>query len=32
VTLSDLRETTDRLTDALERIETRLRGLEDDAL
>jgi uncharacterized membrane protein len=30
VTLSDLRETTDRLTDALERIETRLRDLEDD--
>src|SRR5689334_24855551 len=29
VTLSDLRETTDRLTDALERIETRLRDLED---
>ena len=30
VTLSDLRETTDRLTDALERIETRLRDLEDE--
>ena len=30
VTLSDLRETTDRLNDALERIETRLRDLEDD--
>ena len=30
VTLSDLRDTTDRLTDALERIETRLRDLEDD--
>jgi uncharacterized membrane protein len=30
VTLSDLRETTDRLTDALERIETRMRDLEDD--
>ena len=30
VTLSDLRETTDRLTDALERIETGLRDLEDD--
>jgi|SRR5437762_3520782 uncharacterized membrane protein len=30
VTLSDLRETTERLTDALERIETRLRDLEDD--
>ena len=30
VTLSDLRENTDRLTDALERIETRLRDLEDD--
>jgi uncharacterized membrane protein len=30
VTLSDLRETTDRLTNALERIETRLRDLEDD--
>lgn len=30
VTLSDLRETTDRLTDTLERIETRLRDLEDD--
>jgi uncharacterized membrane protein len=30
VTLSDLRETTDRLTDALERIETRMRELEDD--
>jgi len=30
VTLSDLRETTDRLTDALERLETRLRDLEDD--
>jgi uncharacterized membrane protein len=30
VTLSDLRETTDRLTDALERIETRLSDLEDD--
>ena len=30
VTLSDLRETTDRLTDALERIETRLRDLEAD--
>jgi uncharacterized membrane protein len=30
VTLSDLRETTDRLTDALERIETRLRDLEED--
>jgi uncharacterized membrane protein len=30
VTLSDLRETTDRLTDALERIETRLRYLEDE--
>jgi uncharacterized membrane protein len=28
VTLSDLRETTDRLTDALERIEGRLRELE----
>jgi uncharacterized membrane protein len=31
VTLSDLRETTDRLTDALERIETRLRDLEDES-
>jgi uncharacterized membrane protein len=30
VTLSDLRETTDRLTDALERIATRLRDLEDE--
>ena len=30
VTMSDLRETTDRLTDALERIETRLRDLEVD--
>ena len=30
VTLSELRETTDRLTDTLERIETRLRDLEDD--
>jgi uncharacterized membrane protein len=30
VTLSDLRETTDRLTDALERIETRLRDLEEE--
>ena len=30
VTLSDLRETTDRLTDALERIETRLRDLENE--
>lgn len=29
VTLSDLRETTDRLTEALERIEIRLRDLED---
>jgi len=29
VTLSDLRETTERLTDALERIETRLRDLEE---
>ena len=28
VTLSDLRDTTERLTDALERIEKRLRGLE----
>ena len=31
VTLSDLRETTDRLTDALERIEKRLREVEYDA-
>ena len=30
VTLSDLRETTDRLTDALERIETRMRDFEDE--
>lgn len=30
VTMSDLRETTDRLTDALERIETRLREVEYD--
>ena len=30
VTLSDLRDTTDRLTDALERIEARLRDLEDE--
>ena len=30
VTLSDLRETTDRLTDTLERIEMRLRDLEED--